>query len=334
MYNSTIQNLDKPVHKKYINLSLVVFLIIDISAVLMNVIFIKAIYAGKQRKHGRTHIYLIFVSVANLGVAVFVLPFTIVTLAAHRWIFGEMLCYVSGFMVLFWFMLTIYTMSILSVHNYYAIVWPMYRPSGRRISFRLLAAATVVSFIISAACMAYDKVTFEPALAQCTPLRVDGTRVIFTMVLCFSLCFVLPTCINGFACWKSLKTLSAGCDWLREHSTNYECAIRSKKHVTKTLYLAFAVYMFCWLPFFVLFIVYMAGVNEHILEMLRRAALGQGYLSSALNPLVYILRNRLYKKLYRRLSKKVSSLLKMKGRNPRSGEESESDVKANDSGNQ
>ena len=70
------------------------------------------------------------------------------------------MCYVSGFMVMFWFSLTIFTMTILSTHNYYVIVRPMYRPDGSTIARRLLVACTVMSAIISASCIAYDKVSY------------------------------------------------------------------------------------------------------------------------------------------------------------------------------
>ena len=96
----------------------------------------------------------------------FVLPFTIVTLMSRRWIFGVAMCYVSGFMIVFWFSFTIYTMTILSTHNYCAIVHPMFRPHGTKIAFQLLTGALVVSIVIAVSAIGYDGVTFDTDIAQ------------------------------------------------------------------------------------------------------------------------------------------------------------------------
>merc|ERR1712034_179073 len=113
---------------------------------------------------------------------------------------GPLLFYISGFMLIFWFSMTVYSMTILSVHNYYAIVKPMFARArnGCKIASRLLLLAIFMSFLISVSSIGFDEMTFDPAIAQCTTLRIEGKKVIFSTVLAFTLCYVLPTCINVF----------------------------------------------------------------------------------------------------------------------------------------
>ena len=67
------------------NASLAVFVLIDAVAVIANINFIHSIHQHTKRySHTRTHIYMIFVSCANLGIALFVMPITIVTLMVRN----------------------------------------------------------------------------------------------------------------------------------------------------------------------------------------------------------------------------------------------------------
>ena len=46
MRNSTGTNIDKPVDKNFIHLSLVSFITIDVAAIVMNIIFLRVIHGG------------------------------------------------------------------------------------------------------------------------------------------------------------------------------------------------------------------------------------------------------------------------------------------------
>lgn len=127
----------------------------------------------------------------------------------------------------------------------------------------------------------------------------------------FVMCYLLPTGVNMFAYWRSLRALSLHSSWVKRHTTDYNNIIKSERHVTKTLYVAFALYMFSWTPFFLLFILYVLNTSHSntTFQKLRLAAFMTGNMSSALNPLVYLLRNRLHYRLYSKVSKSLSTLL-------------------------
>ena len=81
---------------------------------------------------------------------------------------------------------------------------------------------------------------------------------------------------------------------------------------TKILsHLILALSLSSWTPFFLLFILYVLNTSHSntTFQKLRLAAFMTGNMSSALNPLVYLLRNRLHYRLYSKVSKSLSTLL-------------------------
>ena len=81
------------------------------------------------------------------------------------------------------------------------------------------------------------QVAFEPSIAQCTPLKVEGTKIIFSTVVGFIFCFVLPTLINCVTCWRFVWFFSAlykmieacNCRSLKQKSHSKEYIVQEEK---------------------------------------------------------------------------------------------------------
>ena len=294
MFNTSIKGLTYNQVKDGGYTKLVLLIVIEVIAVVGNILFIVAIFSRRTiAKQTRTYIYLANVSITNLGVAIFVLPFPIISLATGKWSLGSKLCYFNGFMNSFWLTSCVYSLTLLSIHKYFSVVRPLhrsvsYKPVGYGIlMFWLLAlAVTVITFVES-------RVTFHPSLGHCS-ISFDEHKIIYIVFL-ICVVYIAPMTVNILAYWRMFVAVRNHGRRMRFTTFSNSYNIDSQKKVIKTLYLAFMSFVISWTPFFIYAILSMtdSSLSKHFFII----AYMLGFSNSAQNPVIFILRNiRIQKK--------------------------------------
>ena len=146
MFDTNVRNITLPVQQDKV--TLLVLVIIEVIGVVGNLLFLSVITFRRslRTKRSRTYIYLAFVSIANIGLNLFVIPFAIVTRIYGMWKFNVGICYFNAFMNSVWFTSCVYSMTLLSLHKYFSIVRPL---KYTAVTFRIITTITI-SLIITA----------------------------------------------------------------------------------------------------------------------------------------------------------------------------------------
>lgn len=94
-----------------------------VSASLENIVMIFVVF---RRKQLRTipNLLVLNLSVANLLLAVTVLPVFVVTLVKGQWVFGEIFCKILGYQINLLFAVTLFTVTTISLNRYVLICYP------------------------------------------------------------------------------------------------------------------------------------------------------------------------------------------------------------------
>src|SRR6218665_3562485 len=264
--------------------------------------------------------------ILNLAVAdemfMLMLPFQAHSTYTQQWIYGSVLCkvmttfrYVNGYA-------SIFTMVLMSIDRYLAIVHPL-----RSMRYRTVRNALVVCALVWVACGAIMTPNWLYADATSAPFHSNRTVMKCQMnwpkddrrALCFwrnfdlIVGFALPVLVMVVCYLRLLVCLArSGATLRRENSPS-----RPIRKVTTMVITVTAVFVICWTPYHVLTYISMliamslpmpSGVtgprsglprvptiDDNVLRMLRLAnivAQGLVYVSSCCNPFIYCISSR------------------------------------------
>lgn len=118
----------------------------------------------------RTNLFLLNLAVADLLVGLLVMPFSITTLVQNRWVFGEMMCLLNGWMNSFCLVSAFHTLMYISIHKYFSIVRPLNNPLKLTYIIVMMAAAWLWAAVCSTLNVTVLKVKYKTGTSQCGPL--------------------------------------------------------------------------------------------------------------------------------------------------------------------
>lgn len=124
----------------------------------------------------RTNLFLVNLAVTDLLVGLFVMPFSITTLLKNRWIFGDTLCDLNGWMNSFCLITSFHTLMYISVHKYYSIVRPLSNPLKLSYILAMIAAAWLWAGVGSTLNYGVLEIIYKRGASQCGPRYPDNTR--------------------------------------------------------------------------------------------------------------------------------------------------------------
>ncbi|KAM3916744.1 somatostatin receptor type 5 [Leptodactylus fuscus] len=232
-----------------------------------------------------TNIYILNLAVADV-LFMLGLPFLATQNAISYWPFGTFLCRlvltVDGINQF----TSIFCLTVMSIDRYLAVVHPIKSTKWRRPRVAKLISATVwtLSFLVVLPVVIFSDV--QPDFHTCNinwpePVNIWSTAfIIYTSVLGFfgpllviCLCYLLIV----------IKVKSSG---LRVGSTRRR---RSERKVTRMVVIIVAVFVFCWLPFYILNIVNLTFIvpEEPAYVGVYFFVVVLSYANSCANPILY-----------------------------------------------
>uniref|UniRef100_A0A8D3CM96 G-protein coupled receptors family 1 profile domain-containing protein n=1 Tax=Scophthalmus maximus TaxID=52904 RepID=A0A8D3CM96_SCOMX len=278
----------------------VLFLLI-VSTLLGNTLVCAAVVKFRHLRSKVTNFFVISLAVSDLFVAVLVMPWEAITEVTGTWLFGRF----CGVWIAFDIMCStasILNLCIISVDRYWAIASPFKyeRKMTHRVAFVMIGVAWTLSILIS----------FIPAVASCVA-NLNKTYAISSSFISFYIPVVIMiatyTRIYRIAQTqiRRITALERAAEQAHNqghgvnrnqppqqpHRPNDEATLKSsfKKEtkVLKTLSIIMGVFVFCWLPFFVLNCTVPFCDPPCVSDTTFTVFVWFGWANSSLNPVIY-----------------------------------------------
>ena len=270
---------------------------IMLSAIIGNSLVVAVVYRKKELRNV-TSIFIVNLSISDIAVAILCMPFSIVTTIAGDWIFAGQFCQLNGFLNIFLLLNSILTLTAISIQKYFAIVMPLTETVTTKRAIHALVWTWCQSFITALTpVLGWNSYVHIPGRMQCST-KVPSN--VSEMVNCFFIIvtgFVIPLVVMIFAYFRIFLNVRRHTRRLRKHIAP-DYALKSEKNVTITLVIILTLFLLCWAPFSVLVTYATLNKSHELPEYFHIVAYWMGFLSSAVNPIIFALRTRSFRRGY------------------------------------
>uniref|UniRef100_A0A8D0L9U2 5-hydroxytryptamine receptor 2A n=1 Tax=Sphenodon punctatus TaxID=8508 RepID=A0A8D0L9U2_SPHPU len=301
-----------------------------------NILVIMAVSLEKKLQNA-TNYFLMSLAIADMLLGFFVMPVSMLTiLYGYRWPLPTKLCAVWIYLDVLFSTASIMHLCAISLDRYIAIRNPIHhsRFNSRTKAFTKIIAVWTISVGISMPVPVFglqdDSKVFknESCLLADENFVMIGSFVAFFIPLTIMVVTYFLTirslqkeatlCINDigaktkFTSFSFLPQSSLSSEKLFQRSLNRELgtsgrrtmqSISNEQKASKVLGIVFFLFVVMWCPFFitnVMAVICKKSCNEEVIGGLLNVFVWIGYLSSAVNPLVYTLFNKTYRSAFSR----------------------------------
>ena len=242
-------------------------------------------------------------AVSDVAFAVLITPWSITALAVGYWPFGFVVCQCQGFMAIFLACYSLICLAITAVNRYIGIVQNnLHRKYFNAFRTRLYIFIAFVLGIFAAcpSLMAGYGYEFQPGKYFCYQKQVLWLTM-YLMII-----FVgIPTTIITVCYFKVFLAI-------RRHQKNFKKNFKKRNagerritvediKVTKTLFATVVGFLLCWMPVFCIELTDLVRGGSTLPRQLYVMFTMCGLSSSAINPIIYGVMNRTFRRAYMNL---------------------------------
>ncbi|XP_046690352.1 galanin receptor 2b isoform X2 [Silurus meridionalis] len=275
----------------------VVFSLIFLLGTVGNSLVLAVLLRSGQLSYNTTNLFILNLSVADFFFIIFCVPFQATIYSLEGWVFGSFMCKVVHFFI----NLTIYL----------AIRYPL-RSRELRTPCNAVVAMVIIwglSLVFAGPYLSYyDLIDFENSNVCVPGWEEYNRKVLDTCTFVFG--YVIPVLIVSLSYTRTIKYLWTAVDPLDGMSESK----RAKRKVTKMIIIVTVLFCICWLPYHVVILCYLYGdfpfnQTTYAFRLLSHC---MAYANSCLNPIVYALVSKHFRKGFKKV---FSCILSKKGRN-------------------
>ncbi|KAM9779702.1 somatostatin receptor type 2-like [Neosynchiropus ocellatus] len=257
-----------------------------------------------------TNIYILNLAVADV-LFMLGLPFIAIQLALVHWPFGPVLCRVVMTVDSLNQFTSIFCLMVMSIDRYLAVVHPIKSTKWRkpRMAKTINMAVWCVSLLVNLPIVIYSGIITKHDVFFCTIVWPEPEEAYYTafMFYTFILGFFLPLVVICLCyLFIIIKVKSSG---IRVGSSKRK---RSEKKVTRMVSIVVAVFVFCWLPFYIFNVTSVTGTisTTPFLRSTFAFVVVLGYANSCANPILYAFLSENFKKSFQNVLclKKIGGL--------------------------
>ncbi|XP_058797850.1 allatostatin-A receptor-like [Phymastichus coffea] len=263
------------------------------------------IVASNASMRSTTNILIINLAVADLLFAVFCIPFTATDYVLPYWIFGDVWCRIVQYLIIVTACASVYTLVLMSLDRYLAVVHPIASMSMRTEGRACIAVGIIWIVILTSSIPVlfihgeYDEPlspcdTTSTSQAYCRILP-DANWPLFQATF-FGASYVVPLTLISvlyflmlIRLWKGTRT-SVG-------------SRRGRKRVTRLVLVVVGVFALCWLPIQVILLLKSMGLYTMISSTVALQILSHilAYMNSCINPILYAFLSENFCKAFRKI---------------------------------
>lgn len=266
-------------------------------------IFVLSVFGLHKNSCTVAEIYLGNLAVADLILACG-LPFWAITISNNfDWIFGEVLCRMVNTMLYMNLYSSICFLMLVSIDRYLALVKTMSVGRMRGVRWAKLYSLVIwgCTLLLSSPMLAFRTMKEYRAegynVTACVIMYPTRTWEVFTNILLNCVGFLLPLSVITFCTVQILQAL-------RNNEMQKFKEIQTERKATVLVLAVLLLFVVCWLPFQVstfLDTLLRLGVlsgcwEEHVIDVLTQVSSYVAYSNSCLNPLVYVIVGKRFRK--------------------------------------
>lgn len=286
----------------------VIYGLITLLGLLGNLLVIIVIIMNKKMR-STTNILIFNLAMADLCFILFCVPFTAVEYAMTTWPFGRIWCKVVNFLTYVSAYVSVYTLVVMSLDRYLAVVHPLSSMSYRtqmnmvRILFALwgIVLGGHVPLLFQFDVVSYDYLGQHRSACLNKYISQNGvyaSRLFYGSFFIFG--YVIPLLLICILYGFILKILFYG-----EVPGGSQKAkrIRSNHRVAKKVVIVVIIFALCWLPIQIIFILQTFVLESLPLSLLVAQMISNclAYINSCVNPILYAFLSKKFRQSFRNL---------------------------------
>lgn len=294
--------------EKYVKFTIpVIFGLIVVLGLLGNLLVIVVIIKNEKMR-STTNILILNLAIADLCFIVFCVPFTATAYVMPTWPFGKIWCKVVQYLMYVCAYASVYTLVVMSLDRYLAVVHPISSMSYRtqmNTVWILIGLWGVVLVGHSPLLVQYDVISYiyygEYRSACLNAQTVQGGPAARLFYGCFFIFgYVLPLSLICVLYGFMLKRLLYG---VVPGGSQRAESIRSKKRVTKLVVIVVVIFALCWLPIQIIFIIQNFGNFAKEIPAIAAQMVSNclAYMNSCVNPILYAFLSDNFRRSFRKL---------------------------------
>ncbi|KAK2709167.1 allatostatin-A receptor-like [Artemia franciscana] len=265
------------------------------------------VVAANQQMRNTTNLLIINLAIADLLFIVFCVPFTACYYALPSWPFGDTWCKIVQYLIIVTAYISVYTLVLMSLDRYLAVVHPISSMSIRTESNTYIAIIAVWSILILV-CIPVALVHGELVFyiwegvekKQCHFLTYYGSLPTFQIAF-FVTAYVLPLSIIIGLYFRMISRLWKG---VKNGGKISAEGLRGKKRVTRMVVIVVIIFAVCWCPVQILLILISLDVYDPTTGAglwLLIPAQTLAYMNSCVNPILYAFLSDNFRKAFRKV---------------------------------
>ncbi|XP_044085853.1 B2 bradykinin receptor isoform X3 [Neovison vison] len=266
-------------------------------------IFVLSIFCLHKTSCTVAEIYLGNLAVADLILACG-LPFWAITIANNfDWLFGEVLCRVVNTMLYMNLYSSISFLMLVSIDRYLALVKTMSMGRMRGVRWAKLYSLVIwgCTLLLSSPMLAFRTMKEYRDeghnVTACVIIYPSRTWELFTNILLNFVGFLLPLAVITFCTVQIMQVL-------RNNEMQKFKEIQTERKATVLVLAVLLLFVVCWLPFQISTVLdtllrldILSGCwDEHVIDVFTQIASYVAYSNSCLNPLVYVIVGKRFRK--------------------------------------
>ncbi|XP_037836843.1 galanin receptor 2a [Kryptolebias marmoratus] len=275
------------------------FCLIFLLGIAGNCLVLAVLCRNGQMKTKTTNMFLCSLAAADLSFILFCVPFQATVYTLDRWVFGPGLCRAVHLLIFLTMYASIFTLTAVSLDRYLAICFPLRSRQMRtpRNTLASICLVWVLALVFSSPYLSYYAQMDLDGTVVCIPAWEPRRRVIMD-VCTFIFGYLVPVLVLGLTYARIVRYLWTRVDPVTDRSESRQ----AKRKVTKMIIIVAALFCLCWLPHHLLILWMWFGhfPLNHATYILRVLSHLVAYANSCLNPIVYALVSKHFRKGFRK----------------------------------
>lgn len=286
----------RPIEAAFQATSLISIMVVAIVANTMNII---VVYRNSNMQTPR-YMFIMNLACADLGVTLLAMPFSLITCISREWIMGESLCKLHGFLGSFFFCVSIFTLTIMSIEQYYALVKPLARAITIRRARYMIGLVWIASTLVSMGpVLGWGHFAYNSSTLSCGVAYPRTTLERLYLLFLVLVAYVITLLIMTIAYIRIFFAVRKHTNRIAKYTSGGLEVMRLQRRIIYTLLLVLMVFILCWLPF--VFLIVLATRNVGVSKLpygLGVAAYWCGFCNSSINPIIFVIRNDRFREGY------------------------------------